>query len=1043
MSAHSPKLLALLIAFALTLSACGREDPIDEPDTGEVDAGPDATDEPDADVGDDPDADAGEEPDHGDRVPLDLRDYVVDVADSPVNVYEVTDPADLIPGDGASGQVGDFILENDVIRVLVEADRRSIGPCPWGGNIIDVEHRSDRFVGDVLGGFCLFLNADQTFKPETYEILHDGSDGTGVLAITVRTALLDFVNLKSMLGYLLPGGQDLFQVAPDDLMPLKITKYYILQPGSESVQVVTRILNEDDERWSIIAAFFFVGSGEASAFNPLSGLRGFGNQPTGLTSAQSIPLSYLALVGDDGGVGFVPRPDLGQTAGLPTSGSYISIFNLLPIVLGRGDVLTTLLATEQQISQMDGILHLNPDEIGEIEYRVYPSDGSLATMVDPIYRDLGVDHGTVSGQVLGPDGEPVANAPVTAVNAANNRSMNQVLTDDDGHYSMVLPAADYQLTARLPGQRTLIPVEVSVDAGGAPEAPVIEISEAGFIHVQVQNPAGDPVPARVSLICIDNCEIKPRSTEEDIIFDQLPDHFATIEWVGVDGELTFPYHPGTYRLAISRGMEWSTWPSDAHLDGGALIEVEAGQTVEIQAEIDQVIDSEGFLSGDFHVHAISSFDSTTPEEDRVLTFLTEGVDVIVSTDHDVIADFGPAAAALGATDHITTLVGSEITTSDLGHFNAFPLERDPSLPNGGALDWADGENPALPPAEIFAWMREHPGEQVVQINHPDSSFFSYADVLRGITYGDPQSMRVNAEDPDPDTGDIGLWSDEFTALELFNGHNVDRYWGVMRWWLTLVGRGHRVTATAVTDTHRRFGDTLGAAPRTFVEVGPGFDTTATFDTARFVDAVNAQQAFGTTGPFVRVLATNINGDTAGLGQVITTDGEPVTFTLEIQVPEWIEANRVELLTNLEDVVTDAGEYITTPLSPTETFPFELTADDLEVVSTGEYTHRRYRKTLEIEVDTDVDAYVVFLVRGDQDMAPVVPFDDVLPFAFTNPIYLDTDGDGYSEPPLLELSLTPPPANAMMLHAPPIGPRQELSEEQLRQLLDQVELQTCH
>ena len=42
---------------------------------------------------------------------------------------------------------------------------------------------------------------------------------------------------------------------------------------------------------------------------------------------------------------------------------------------------------------------------------------------------------------------------------------------------------------------------------------------------------------------------------------------------------------------------------------------------------------------------------------------------------------------------------------------------------------------------------------------------------------------------------------------------------------------------------------------------------------------------------------------------------------------------------------------------------------------------------------DRDAWVVVVARGDKAMLSVMPGTNVKPFAFTNPIFVDVDGDG--------------------------------------------------
>ena len=106
----------------------------------------------------------------------------------------------------------------------------------------------------------------------------------------------------------------------------------------------------------------------------------------------------------------------------------------------------------------------------------------------------------------------------------------------------------------------------------------------------------------------------------------------------------------------------------------------------------------GAVSGDFHVHGAASYDSSIPDQDRVVSFLAAGVDVIVATDHDVVTSYASTLAALGAAERRwssspassrrPTSSGSTSRAQDfpktLGHFNFWPLAPDFALPRNGA-----------------------------------------------------------------------------------------------------------------------------------------------------------------------------------------------------------------------------------------------------------------------------------------------------------------------------------------------------------------------
>ncbi len=44
-----------------------------------------------------------------------------------------------VPGPAALGLPGDYFMRNDKIRVVVQAPGRAIGPCPYGGDILDAD----------------------------------------------------------------------------------------------------------------------------------------------------------------------------------------------------------------------------------------------------------------------------------------------------------------------------------------------------------------------------------------------------------------------------------------------------------------------------------------------------------------------------------------------------------------------------------------------------------------------------------------------------------------------------------------------------------------------------------------------------------------------------------------------------------------------------------------------------------------------------------------------------------------------------------------
>jgi hypothetical protein len=998
--------------------------PVETPDARNPDAsGPDAT----------PPGPTGE------RVEVDLSPYLTARPGDPPTgraaVRVAAGPGDLATGAAAQGRPGDWVLENERVRFVIERAARLMGPCPWGGNVIDAAVRSpdgaDGPAGeDVVGEGCLFLNVAQTFAPDTYEVLFDGSageGGTAVLAVTGHVELLDFIHLQGMIEGFLPGAALRIPWPTETPPALTITQYFILRPGDQGVRVVTAFRNDGATAVHAPVGFFIDSGGSVEFFSPTGSRRGFGYRDLSPETISGEPLTLLAFRGERGSHAYLPEPDptLAPTEGLPRAGFNVTIAGVAVSILGRETLIPSLLPPAATIPTMPGLLHLEPGAQDVRVHTQYVGGGALSDMLDSAWVDAGLTTGMIRGLVRRADGAAVEGARVSAVDAFG-RTMNQALSGPDGAYAMRVPAgSEYVVRAYAPGRLG------STAAGriGAGETATADVGlpMGGRLRMSLRRPDGRPTPGKVTVLCEGPCRDQPIANDRDVTFDGPVDGSAATVFVGAAGEADIPLAAGEYRVVVSRGPEWSVWPPGAVVDpaGGRAVTVTDGGEVALTAEIAQVVDDAGTLSGDFHVHAVPSPDSPVSLENRVRTFLGEGVDVIVSTDHDVITDYAPVIAAQDAGAELASVIGLELTTFDYGHYNGFPLVRDDS-PNGGAFDWAGGAGPGRTPTEIFDYYEAFPGTQVIQINHPESGYFRALrlDPLRGTSHADPAAFRMPAATPEPVTGDTGLFDERFTAIELLNGYSQAKFNGILRWWLAMIGRGFSPTATAVSDTHKRLSSQAGG-PRSHVFLDPARASIASFDAAHFAERVNDGALVGSTGPFLRVEARTPDGMRAGLGQVLPAPGGvPVTLSVTVDLPEWMRVDTLELYANVtDDLDHGPGAYDEEPLPPTATWPIPLGEVDLREAAVGTERHRHFVRTVEVEYQppADTDAYLVVVVRHRGEggsMFPVQHSRSARPMAFANPIFVDTDGGGYDHPPLAAAARLPFEARRAASAAPP-------------------------
>lgn len=393
---------------------------------------------------------------------------------------------------------------------------------------------------------------------------------------------------------------------------------------------------------------------------------------------------------------------------------------------------------------------------------------------------------------------------------------------------------------------------------------------------------------------------------------------------------------GTYDVYVSRGPEWDLWSARG-------VEIGA-EGASVRATLSHVLETRGWVSADFHVHAAPSYDSRVPLAARVLQFVADGVDMIVSADHGVITDYAPEIARLGAGAHLASATGEEITSEKWGHFGAFPLPVKRGVKDGGAID--PGERA---PAAFFREVRARSPGALLTVHHPrfnwGMGYFPMAEI-------DPAQDRV---------GRAG-GSLDFDAVEVLNGleaENHESVEAVLADWFALLRHGHLVSATGNSDTHH-LDRNIGGYPRNYVRVA--HDAPGAARAAEVARGVKGLRSFLTTAPFVKL---SVGG--AGMGETAAAPGGKARVEVSVQAAPWVSVATV--------VVYLDGAEVRRFRVP------EGTAVE--------------RFTAAFDVTLERDGFVVAKVEGDRPLFPVVGGTEkfkVRPFALTNPVFVDVNGD---------------------------------------------------
>ena len=212
---------------------------------------------------------------------------------------------------------------------------------------------------------------------------------------------------------------------------------------------------------------------------------------------------------------------------------------------------------------------------------------------------------------------------------------------------------------------------------------------------------------------------------------------------------------------------------------------------------------------------------------------------------------------------------------------------------------------------------------------------------------------------------------KFDAIEVLSGYwlRADARDALLTDWSYLLRRGNRVTAVAGSDSHKLNWVRAGW-PLTWLRLPteiPGEVTGAMLG-----DALKHQRAIVSSGPFI---AITVDGGQIG-DLVVPRRKGAVTVTVTVDAPQWIDVTTLTLS-------IDGAPRRTVALMPGRRPRFH-----------GEFVER-----------ISADGFVVASVIGQKPLAS-----DVIgeyrnpagtaqppPWAMTNPVFIDADGDGVWRP----------------------------------------------
>ena len=537
----------------------------------------------------------------------------------------------------------------------------------------------------------------------------------------------------------------------------------------------------------------------------------------------------------------------------------------------------------------------------------------------------------------------------------NEQYVGVGVTNEEGQFVAEVPPGLYKAEVTAQGHQKKT-IQGPVETIGGRTSIDLQLSTPSFVEGVIKDGNGDPIPAKVQLIALDDLP------EANFGPDSAVYGVKNLQYTP-SGRFKAKVLPGRYRWIASYGPEYDA-------DQGEF-RVEPGNTARIEASLPRTVDTTGWISSELHSHSSPSGDNTASQRGRVLNLLCEHLEFCPCTEHQRIDQYDPHLKHFKAEKRMLTCPGMELTGQPLplNHQNAFPLIPQPFQQHGGAP--MTDTNPIAQIKRLAEW--DNNSEKVVQTDHPDiaqmigdrdqdgiadagfEEMFAYMDV---IEVHPPELIFEPLNPAEPSESGVGTGGWEGRGNTIIN-------------WLQMLNLGYRVTGVVNTDAHYNFHGSGWL--RNWVRSST--DDPAKASVAELIHEYEHGHVVMSNGPYLNVKVT-ANGEAAIPGDDLISLEKKVVVRVIVRCPNWIEVNRVQLFLNGKPV----EEFNYTTRSHPDWFQ-----DGPE------------RFNQEIEVSLKEDTHIVVACCGEGHTIAGMyggqpEWGRRIPVAVANPVFVDTDGD---------------------------------------------------
>jgi hypothetical protein len=938
-----------------------------------------------------------------------------------VRVTKLDDGFSRLPGPKSMAAKGDILLENDLVSVVIDAPDHPQNLAPSGGSILDFAPIG-MGTGDQVNGIYQAAGLLPRDAVHYETLVPQQNIGQGVS--DTYAAVIARGHLEG------------------DSRITVVTRYE-LRPCEPGLRVRTDLYNgSPDPNTLYLTDGFFWGDQTLAPFVPGQGL-GFRAPEVELLHIDRAWREWPLMAARSQGL-----PDVSYAA-VPCDRPSAAGFNS-----------TTLSAAGVPLAPTQ------PGDGFHFERFILAVPGpGLAPAVAAALRVRTMAHGdplpvTVTGRVVA-SGVPIDGHSGRAASLLFYEPAPGTDPDDESRrtpWSEAVPGTDGRFTVTLPPNRAY---RVQPFAFGRPTGPA-----TSFAVASADSDLGDvtvtaPVHLVVSVLKTPDQPGPMDRTFAELVVVPIGATTPTPSFYGLfpgcDPMLGPPYgsSPACNRALTSNGVfdlllppghfyVYATRGPFATLDRRELL-VDAGNEVSLTMVVEDLpgILPAGAVTGDFHVHGAASYDASIRDEDRVISFLAAGVDVVVATDHDVVTTYKNALAAFNSAKTLVVIPGVEQTPNilwfdvpgqdfpkTLGHFNFWPLVQDSMAPRNGD-PWDELREPGQLMDDMTSVFAGSPDDGVRQLNHPflgdklgrDQGFLTAigynptTPIALGASFAADVLLRA------PGNHRLNL---DWDVEEVMTGSSRAEWLRYRALWFSLLSQGILRAGTANSDTHGLAGEQIGY-PRNVIlsdadHVLHGTDHRTLLgqgqlDVPAFDADVRQGHMIGTNGPVLDVSITDASRRSWGPSVDVK---HPIPFTpaatlnVKVTAAPWIPVAEVRVYVNGElkvrqdissafnrsnvDPFGDQPAGTAVPISFSLPSLMPATGDAWLVVEAG---------LVQNKIDTIDDGGLPVLPDSDVpgvpsmmdprfDIQAIAP--GVWPTAFSNPFLIDRDGDGAWQAP---------------------------------------------